>query len=256
MKSVALNAHPRSLTRRLGAQKLRFNGRIPAVVYGREIKPKNLEIDRKEIEHLIHHSVSETRLVDLSITGESEAKRLALLQAVQHHPLTGAVLHVDLREVSPKEKVTIMVPIETAGESVGVKTGGGVLEHVLFRVRVRALPNDLPEFIQVDVSNLEIDQTIHISEIPPVTGVEILADPHLSVVSVAAPREVTEETTDAVAGAVAGAPGDAVEMIKEKKDEAGKAAVAGKADAKADAKGGAKGGAKPGEKAADKGGKK
>src|SRR5687767_8615811 len=112
MKSVPLNAFPRTATRHGGVKKLRASGRVPAVVYGRGVQPQNLELNRVEIENVIHHSVSENVLVDLAVANDARAKRLALVQDVQHHPLTAAVLHVDLHEVAENEKVTIMVPVE------------------------------------------------------------------------------------------------------------------------------------------------
>src|SRR5258706_5533163 len=136
MKSVSLTAFPRMLTKRPGVKTLRASGRVPAVIYGRLHQPQNLEINLKDIENLIHHSVSENLLVDLSVEGKS--KHLALVQEVQHHPLSGKILHIDLHEVAETEKVTVMVPVESVGEAVGVKTGGGVLEHVLFKIKVRA----------------------------------------------------------------------------------------------------------------------
>src|SRR5215472_18721709 len=138
MKSVPLNAFPRALARRAGAKQLRTAGRIPAVIYGRQAKPQNLEVNAKEMENLIHHSISENLLVDLEVKDDPRPKRLALVQEVQHHALSGKVLHVDFHEVAENEKVTIMVPVETTGEATGVKNSGGVLEHVLFRVRARA----------------------------------------------------------------------------------------------------------------------
>src|ERR1700747_3428230 len=169
MKSVLLNAFPRSLGRRAGAKKLRSNGRIPAVIYGRQAQPQNLEVNSKEMEDLIHHSISENLLVDLAVKDDSRPKRLALVQEVQHHPLTGKVLHVDFHEIAPDEKVTVMVPVETVGEAEGVKTDGGVLEHVLFKVKARGLAKDLPEVITVDVSHLKIGEAVHLGEIkaPP-----------------------------------------------------------------------------------------
>lgn len=238
MKSVALNAFPRSLERRGGVKKLRASGRIPAVIYGRQAKPQNLEVLAKEMENLIHHSVSENLLVDLAVEADGRPKRLALVQEVQHHPLSGDILHVDFHEVAENEKVIVKVPVETTGEAVGVKTGGGVLEHVLFKISVRALPKDLPEVITVDVSHLNIGQAVHLGEIPAPAGVEIIGDKKVSVIAVAAPR--TEEEEAAEAAAAAAAPGE-VEMIKEKKEE-GEGAPA--------AKGAEKGAAgKPGEKA-------
>src|SRR4051812_2958745 len=149
MKAVALSAFPRTLSRRAGAKRLRAENRIPAVIYGRQTKPQNLEIARKALEDLIHHSAAENVLLDLAIEKDARPKRLALIQEVQHHALSGHVLHVDLHEVSETEKVTIMVPVETTGEATGVKNSGGVLEHVLFKIKVRGLPKDLPEVIEV-----------------------------------------------------------------------------------------------------------
>jgi large subunit ribosomal protein L25 len=160
----------------------------------------------------------------LSVANDSKPKRLALVQEVQHHPLSGRVLHVDFHEVSETEKVTITVPVEPIGEATGVKNGGGVLEHVLFRLKVRALPKDLPEIIEVDVSKLEIGQSVHLGEITAPAHVEILGDQKVPVLSVAAP--ITEAQEAAAAEAAAVTPGD-VEMIKERKEE-GEAPTAGK----------------------------
>jgi len=241
MKSVPLNAFPRSLGRRSGARKLRASGRIPAIIYGGQTKPQNVEVDAEEMEELMHHSGSENVLVDLALKDDARAKRLALVQEVQHHPLHGHVLHVDFHEVSPTEKVTVMVPVETVGEAAGVKTGGGVLEHVLFKLKVRGLPKDLPEQIVIDVTSLELGRAIHIGEVQAPPGVEILGGKNIPVVAVAMPRTEEEEAAEAAEGAVAA--GD-VEMIKEKKEgeEEG--------DAKAPAKGAEKGAAKGAEKGA------
>ncbi len=229
MKTVPLTAYPRSLARRGGVKKLRATGRVPAVIYGAHTQPKNLEINRIELRNLIHQSVSENLLLDLSVAEDAQPKRLVLVQEIQHHPLSGEVLHVDLHEVSENEKVTIMVPVETVGESVGVKTEGGVLEHVLFKIKVRALPKDLPEVIEVDVSQLAIGQSIHLGDIKPPPGVEVLGDKGISVIAVAAPITEAQETAAAEAAAAA-APGE-VEMLKEKKEEGAPAAGAEKAPA-------------------------
>lgn len=240
---------------------MRATGRVPAVIYGRQAKPQNLEVSAKEIGDLIHHSVSENLLVDLSVENDARAKRLALVQEIQHHPLEGDVLHVDFHEVTEDEKVVILVPLETVGEAAGVKNSGGVLEHVVFKMKVRALPRDLPEQMVVDVSHLELGKSIHLGEIKAPPGVEILGDKDIAVISVALPRTEEEEVA-AVAEGEAVAAGD-VEMTKEKKEEGeeGAAPVRGeKGAAKPGEKGavkpGEKGTAKPGEKAPAKGAEK
>jgi large subunit ribosomal protein L25 len=249
MKSVPLKAFPRTQKRRGPVKQLRTNGRVPATIYGRQSAPQNLEVSAREISDLIHHHVSENLLVDLSIENDARAKRLALVQEVQHHPIDGKVLHVDFHEVAENEKVTVQVPVETTGEAAGVKNNGGVLEHVLFKLKVRCLPKDLPEQILIDVSALEIGKSIHIGEVKAPEGVEIMGDKKTTVVSVAAPR-AEEEAAPAVEGKAAGD----VEMTKEKKEEEGEAKPGDKAPAKADAKaaGDKKAEAKPDAKAEKK----
>jgi large subunit ribosomal protein L25 len=235
MKSVALKAYPRSQVQRAEVKKLRTSGRVPATIYGRQAAPQNLEVNSKEFADLLNHAASENLLVDLSVENDARSKRLALVQEIQHHPLDGKVLHVDFHEVAETEKVTVQVPVETAGEPVGVKTGGGVLEHVLFKLKVRSLPKDLPEQIIIDVTALEIGKAIHLGDIVPPAGVEILGDKHITVVAVSAPRAEEE----VAATEAAPAAGD-VEMTKEKKEDGAEGAAPAKGDAKAEAKTGDK----------------
>jgi len=242
MKSVSLTAFPRELNKRTGVKKVRANGRIPAVIYGRHNKPQNLEVTTKDLENVIHTAHSEILLVDLAVGGgeQGNGKRLALVRDIQHHPLSGKMLHVDFQEVAKDEKVTAMVPLETVGEAEGVKTGGGVLEHVLFKVKVRATPTDLPDVITIDVSKLQVGQSVHIGEIEPPPGVEILGTKEVPVVSVAAP---ISEAQEAAALEAATTPTGEPEMIKEKKEEGAEAKPAAA-------------GEKGAEKAADKGAEK
>jgi len=261
MKSIALTAFPRTLGRRAGAKKLRASGRVPAIIYGRHNPPQNLEINLQDIKNAVHGAASEIVLVDLSVTGDPKPRRLALVLEIQHHVLTNQVLHVDLHEVAEDEKVTVLVPVEAVGEAIGVKTGGGTLEHVLFKLKVRALPKDLPEALVADVSHLEIGKAVHIGEMKAPPGVEILGDKNIPVLSVAAP---VSEAQEAATLEAATTPTGEVEMIKEKKEEEaeGEAKPAEKAVGKgaetapvkgaekAPAKGAEKLPAKPGEKPA------
>lgn len=257
MKSVALKAFPRTLGRRAGSKALRASGRVPAVIYGKVTQPQNLEINLQDIRDVIHGAASENVLLNLTVQGDAKPNRLAIIQEIQHHVLSNHVLHIDLHEVAEDEKVTLTVPVDSVGEALGVKTGGGTLEHVLFKLKVRALPKDLPESLVVDVSHLEIGQAIHIGEIKAPPGVEILGDKHISVLSVAAPLSEAEE---AAALEAATAPVGEVEMIKEKKEEGAeeeaKPGAAEKPEDKAAAKPGEKVAAKPGEKAPGKPGEK
>lgn len=232
MKSVSLNAFARTSTKGSEVKKLRSTGRVPAVIYGRN-KPQNLEVNLKEIETVIHHSASENLLLDLAVDG---SKRLALVKEIQHHPLSRKILHIDLHEVTEGDKVTVNIPVESVGEAAGVKSGGGVLEHVIFTLKLRGTPKDLPEVLNVDVSALEVGKAILLGDIVLPAGVEALGKKALRVFSVAAPKAEVEE-----APAAEGTPAAAVEMTKEKKEEA-PAAGAAKAGDKKEA--GAKGGDK------------
>ena len=218
MKTLALGASLRSTTRRKGARALRHAGKIPANIYGKTAQAQNLEVDAKAFGDLVHQAHSEIILVDLTVAGDARPSRLALVQDVQHHPLDGRVLHVDFHEVRPDELVSIKVPVEATGDCKGVKAGG-TLEHVLLKVRIRALPKDLPEQLLVDVSDLDVGKSIHLGQITPPPGVELLGNKDVTVLACAAPVTAEAETAGAAAGTEAKQP----EMIKEKKaDEAAK----------------------------------
>jgi large subunit ribosomal protein L25 len=225
MKSLSLSAFPRTSMRRKGAKQVRSTGRIPANIYGKTAPAQNLELDSKEFSLLVGAAHSEIILVDLSIKDDPRPLRLALVQDVQHHPLHGHVLHVDLHEVQPTEKVTVRVPVESTGDCAGVKAGG-TLEHVLLRLRVRAFPKDLPDQILVDVTSLEVGKTIHIGDIQVPPGVELLGNKDTTVLACAAPL-TAEPEADAVAEGA-----KQPEMIKEKKTDEAAPAAAKAADKK------------------------
>ena len=185
MEAVPLSAENRSVLGRNQMKKVRANGRIPGVLYGKGAEPTVIDISQKEFVRLVHHSVSENVLVDLAVGSDVH---LAMIQEVEHHPLTGEVLHVDFHKVSSDEPVTLIVPIETVGESVGVKTSGGTLEHVLFRAKVRALPKDLPAVISVDVTEFEAGHILHLGEMILPEGVEVLGANEIPVITITEPR--------------------------------------------------------------------
>jgi large subunit ribosomal protein L25 len=141
-----------------------------------------------------------------------------MIQEVQHHPIQRQILHVDFHAVSATEKITAEVPIETIGEPIGVKTSGGLLEHNLRDLEVECLPGDLPNRIEVDVTSLDINQSIHVKDLKLPPGVEAVTDGDLTVVAVSAAR--VEEEPEAL-GATPAAP----EVITAKKPEEGAGAA-------------------------------
>jgi large subunit ribosomal protein L25 len=215
-QQAKLTVQTRAVLGRNAVKKVRKQGLIPGVIYGAGQEPINLELNSRELSTVLAHSSSENILLELEIVdGENKRNSLAMIKEVQHHPLQRQILHVDFHAVSATEKITAEVPIETIGEPVGVKTGGGLLEHILRDLEVECLPGDLPGRIQVDVTSLDLNQSIHVKDLQLPPGVEAVTDGDLTVVAVSEAR-VEEEPTEAL-GTTPVAP----EVISAKKPEEG-----------------------------------
>jgi large subunit ribosomal protein L25 len=209
---VKLKAAERSNLGRTAIKRTRAAGLVPAVLYGRS-QAQPLEVNRVELAQMLNSSTSENILVDLEIGAGKN--RMAILQDIQKDPLKDTVLHVDFHEIDETMKLHVEVPVIELGEPVGVKTGGGVLDHVLRTLRVECLPKDLPSSIDVDVSKLEIGQAIHVGEISLPAGVTVMNAKDLAVFIVHAPKteeEIAAETATPTAEA------QSPEVIKEKKE--------------------------------------
>jgi len=198
MKPIELKVKSRLQTRRAGVRKLRADDRVPAVVYGKHNPPMNLEVQYTDLLHLVHHSATEHLLVSL-IIDEGSSSRLAFVQDIQHDALTGTIQHVDFHEVHTDEEVTVILPIEPTGEPVGVKVSGNVLEHVLFEVKLKGLPKDLPEVITVDVTELQAGAVIHLSDVKFPDGLSFIGDPTTPVFSISSVKAVVEESDEETA---------------------------------------------------------
>jgi large subunit ribosomal protein L25 len=216
-KQVKLKAEPRSETGRSAVRKLKARGVIPAVVYGGKGKPQPLQVSARDVNNMLSHASGENILVELEIGGET---RTALVQEVQHAPVGSNVLHIDFHAVSMDEKLEAEVPLEPLGIANGVKNFGGLLEQSLRTLSVECLPRDLPDRITVDVSDLNIGDSIHVRDIKLPTGVVAKQQLELTAFSVVAPA-VEEEPVAAVAEGAAAGP----EVITEKKPGEGEAAA-------------------------------
>ncbi len=207
--SLKLNAQPRTGAGRSAVKKIKAQGFVPAVIYGGKDATQNLQLNEKEVTSLLDHASSESVLVEVNIEGAGS--KTVLISEVQHNPLTKRILHVDLHAVAMDELLTAEVPIETVGEPEGVKTGGGVLEHSLRALEIECLPGDLPSAINVDVSALNVGESLHVKDIKLPKGVTALNDPELTVVAVAEPTVTAEPTPAATtaAPATAAAPAPA-----------------------------------------------
>ena len=201
MNAVELEAQPRETKKRNRNKASREAGRIPGVVYGGgEEKNSLVEVDEKTFGRVMDSASSDTVLLNLKV---GDASRLALVQEVQHHPVSRKTLHVDFREVKPDQSVIVTLPTVPVGEAVGVKTGGGTLEHVLRYIKVKGTPSSLPESIEVDVAALDIGQTLHVSDVVTADGVELLSNASNPVISISKPRVSGKDTTDDDEGAAA-----------------------------------------------------
>src|SRR5258708_26005657 len=213
-KQVKLAAERRETTGRSAMRKLKQRGIIPVIVYGGKDKPQPLQVSRRDVSVMLSHASGENILVELEIAGE-KSSRMAMIQEIQHSPVGGDVLHVDFHAVSMDEKIEADVPLEATGIANGVKNFGGLLEQSLRVLAVECLPRDLPDKITVDVSALNIGDSIHVRDIKLPDGVTAKTPVDLTAFSVLAPA-VEEEPVAAGAQTAGGAGG-----VKEKKKERG-----------------------------------
>ena len=209
-----LNVASRAQTGRSASRRLRKANRVPAILYGKHTNPESLSIEGPEFIRLLKAVGDRAVLVELERADKPE-KALSFLQEVQRDPITDKYLHVDLQEVKANEKFEIRVPVHVVGESFGVKNQSGVLEMNAHLLRIRVLPKDLPEAIEVDVTELKVGETIKVSSLKPVAGVEFLDGKGQPIVSCVEPvAEIVQEVVAAApvegAAAAVGADGKPV----------------------------------------------
>ena len=221
---VSLKAQRRTALGRNAVKKVKAEKAVPAILYGSGVEPQTLQVERRAIDNLLSRAVGENILVNLEIEdGGKSGGRLALINEVQHHPVNQSVLHIDFQAVSMNETLVAEVVIEPLGEAAGVKTSGGLLGQSLRSIEVECLPKDLPEIIRVDVSALELGQSLHVRDLPKLPGVAYNADEDLTVFLVSEPK-TTEEAAPAEGAATE------PEVINEKKPAEGDAKEEAKKD--------------------------
>jgi len=177
------------------ARKLRATGRIPGVCYRRNAEPLAVSLDPRELDLVIRNSSTGINtLIDLKVAGGGDFDgRQVLVKELQRNPISGAYLHADLYAVDLKQTIHVSVPIQLKGIAIGVTQSAGILDHATRELDVECLPNAIPEEFAVDVSELEIGDSIHVRDLKVLEGVEIINDPDVSIVSVVAPVAVEEE---------------------------------------------------------------
>ncbi len=218
-----LKASPRNETGKGAMRRLRSAGLVPAVVYGGG-EPSNLSIQADELIHHLENEAFYSHILTLKVDGKEQR---VVLRDLQRHPSKPQILHLDLLRVSEDQQIKVHVPLHFLGEDecVGVKQEGGVINHLQTDVEVSCLPKDLPEFLEVNVSELKLGHSLHLSDVRVPEGVEIIALTHgeesdAAVVTVFRPRVVEEEEVAAAAEEAEGEEAAAEKEDSEKGEEA------------------------------------
>ena len=213
MAMHALKGARRSAVGKGVARKLRQSGSIPAVYYGRGEEPIVLTVGLKELEEVIVKAEGSNVIVDLKVDGDGVGDRKALIREIQRDPVGGHILHLDLQHISLTERITVEVPIVLTGIPIGVKDGGGILEHLLRDVEVECLPTDIPSRLEIDVSALNIGDSLHVSDLRA-DKVTILTEGERPIAAVVPPTVLEEVKPAEGEGAAVAEP----ELVKEKKE--------------------------------------
>jgi large subunit ribosomal protein L25 len=196
-KIIELTAQSRSVSGTGAVNRLRKSGQTPAVVYGSKVSASNVQVDTKTFSKILSGSASDNILVSLKMEA---GEQLALVQEVQHDHLRGGITHIDFHAISHDEEIHAEVPVEVVGEAPGLKFGG-LVEAIHHTLEVRCLPKDLPERIQVDVSSLELNKSIHVGEINLPAGVRAKLAADVVVVMCVEPKVEAEPAPAAAAAA-------------------------------------------------------
>jgi len=166
---------------------------IPAVFYGPEVDPVNLSLNYRDLEKLIRTGAGENVIIDLEIeTGESTLSHRAMLKEIQVDPVKQTILHVDLYEISMDKKIEVEVPITLTGTAKGVSDEGGILQQVSRTLEISCLPDNIPDSFELDVTDLEIGDSLHVSDLKIPEGIEVLVDEELTVATVVPPTKIEE----------------------------------------------------------------
>jgi len=187
MEKIKLAAQVREKTGKGVARKLRQSGLVPAVLYGKDKDPQTLIVDPQEVRAYLAGNV----IFDLEIEGLG--KETAMIKEVQRDVISGDIKHIDFLHISMDEKVTVTVPIALVGDAAGVQEGG-VIQQLLWELEVECLPLEIPETIEIDISNLGIGESLSVSEVSAPGGTDILTSGEEVIVTIVQPTATVEET--------------------------------------------------------------
>lgn len=203
MANNTLKSELREATGKGAARKLRQDGKIPAVVYGAGAEAVHLSLDTHDTEYLFHRISVDNTIVELDIPGEKEPVA-TLVREIQTHPWKATLLHVDFLRIQQGVAVDVDVPVHLVGTPVGVRESGGVLEQTIHDLPMRCIPSKIPEVIEVDVTHLDVNDVIHVSDLTFDEGVEVTISLDRTICSVAIPRVLEEDEEEAEEEALEG----------------------------------------------------
>jgi large subunit ribosomal protein L25 len=195
LERIELQTTVRKTTGNSPARSLRRSGHIPAVLYGPKIEPVLLAVNIKDLENVLKQGNAFQMILNLVIQNGKKRTKAAMVKELQTHPVSGNFIHIDFYEIDMKRQINVMVPVITKGQSVGVENGG-MLNIVRREIELLCLPGDIPEAIEIDITDLEIGDSIHIEDIPLGENVEVSADFNFTVVTVLSPTVEEEEVVE------------------------------------------------------------
>lgn len=201
LETLEIRVDARDKKRKRDAKRLLRNGKIPGILYGPKTQAIALALDKREFSSRVA-DLEGSHLVRLKSESSALADKVALVKAMQHHPISGDVIHTDLYEVDLSAKITVNVPLHFIGKAEGV-VRGGILQPIVREIEVECLPLDIPAFFDVDVSALDIGDSVHIEELTMPEGVTAVYESNLALVAVVPPT--VEEAPAAAAAPVEGA---------------------------------------------------
>lgn len=202
METLEIQVNAREPGSKHQARRLRREGKIPAILYGPKVQSIPLELNKKEFSTRVA-GLEGSHLVRLKSGSATLADKVALVKEMQYHPISGDVIHADFYEVDLTARIEVNVPLHFVGKAAGV-VRGGILQPIVREIQVECLPLDIPEFFNVDVTALDIGDSVHVEELPMPEGVTAVYDSNFALVTVATPT-VEEEPTAAAATAEAAA---------------------------------------------------
>lgn len=214
METLEIQVEPRAAGSKREAGRLRRNGKIPGILYGRKTAPVPLALNKKEFSSRVA-GLEGSHLVRLKSESAALAAKVALVKEMQYHPISGDVVHADLYEVDLTARIQVHVPLHFVGKAAGV-VRGGILQPIVRELEVECLPLDIPEFFEVEVSALDIGDSIHLGDLPMPEGVTVAYESNLALVSVVPPS--VEEAPTPAAPVV---EGEAVAPVAEEEPKEG-----------------------------------